>query len=468
MSESSGRHRNLYKRSLKQLCPTESQCPLYPTDFDSDLLRAVPASYVISDFGNLLRSPHGKRHDFEKSEPSEKIEYFLSHSWSACGLFKYLSLCWLFNLDRALLVSFFTVILSFVTVFTLKAFDIYMHPLFPKLCAPASGMTVFFMFFFLSPLNSKKTRVFLDKCCINQIDPESKRLGIENIEVFLEKSDRLVVLWSPDYFKRLWCIYEIACFLYINQNKHNSMGTINTQKMRFHREIAKKLVFLPMRTLCSMLCTVPFSTVKNIFKIFDSEGFVSSIYFKAFLELPLMVMGAFCCWKMMEDQCVLRKQIESFKLKSSNCSVKSDKQVLLSNIEKMYKSRTKFEQFASKAMEKTSELSMGSSLYIIPFKCLIVTTLSYHFHLVGLSIAEALKSDSSLGTVLLNLCSVCSIVLVFTFLTNYLVLFVARCLLSYLNSGPKSTWIATGILSSLLFSLFLCTEVFLYKSGGEK
>mmetsp|Transcript_472 Transcript_472/g.441 ORF Transcript_472/g.441 Transcript_472/m.441 type:complete len:85 (+) Transcript_472:149-403(+) len=47
--------------------------------------------------------------------------------------------------------------------------------------------------------------VFLDKCCISQTDIELKNIGIHHISSFLSRSDGLVILWSTDYFSRLWC-----------------------------------------------------------------------------------------------------------------------------------------------------------------------------------------------------------------------------------------------------------------------
>ncbi|CAE7457556.1 FRQ1, partial [Symbiodinium pilosum] len=52
-----------------------------------------------------------------------------------------------------------------------------------------------------------KEVAFVDMLSIDQTDPEQKELGIYSIGGFLKMSDRLHVLWSPDYLTRLWCVF---------------------------------------------------------------------------------------------------------------------------------------------------------------------------------------------------------------------------------------------------------------------
>ena len=62
-------------------------------------------------------------------------------------------------------------------------------------------------------LKGAETLVFLDRLCIAQHDDGLKRQGILNLGGILAKSRRLIVLWSPRYFSRTWCTFEIASFL---------------------------------------------------------------------------------------------------------------------------------------------------------------------------------------------------------------------------------------------------------------
>jgi hypothetical protein len=58
-----------------------------------------------------------------------------------------------------------------------------------------------------------RVTLWLDKVCVPQHDPAKKAEYIASLEEFLHLSDGLIVLLSWNYFSRLWCLYEWACFL---------------------------------------------------------------------------------------------------------------------------------------------------------------------------------------------------------------------------------------------------------------
>ncbi|KAF4676918.1 hypothetical protein FOL47_004397 [Perkinsus chesapeaki] len=80
-------------------------------------------------------------------------------------------------------------------------------------------------------LADKNETVFLDKCCILQTDRNAKLQGISRLSDYLRASDKLVVFWSPDYLKRLWCVYELAKFLETHEMK--DVIIINLEHVKF-------------------------------------------------------------------------------------------------------------------------------------------------------------------------------------------------------------------------------------------
>merc|ERR1712205_221817 len=59
--------------------------------------------------------------------------------------------------------------------------------------------------------------LFIDKHCIKQDEPELKARGIYGLAGFLLRSERLVLLWSPRYFTRLWCTFELAAWHFLEK-----------------------------------------------------------------------------------------------------------------------------------------------------------------------------------------------------------------------------------------------------------
>eukprot|EP00971_Amphidinium_carterae_P097168 1923054-Amphidinium_carterae.1 len=59
---------------------------------------------------------------------------------------------------------------------------------------------------------------FLDRLCIHQWDEDLKDLGVKSLGKVVATSHEIMVLWSPDYFERMWCVFELATFAASNHS----------------------------------------------------------------------------------------------------------------------------------------------------------------------------------------------------------------------------------------------------------
>merc|ERR1712196_547710 len=61
--------------------------------------------------------------------------------------------------------------------------------------------------------SKRSSLCFLDKVCIHQTDAVLKKDGIDSLGSFISASRHMLVCFSAVYLKKLWTVYEIACFL---------------------------------------------------------------------------------------------------------------------------------------------------------------------------------------------------------------------------------------------------------------
>ena len=70
----------------------------------------------------------------------------------------------------------------------------------------------------LTPWTFASELVWFDACCLCQHTPETIDAGVEGFKRFVEHADKMVAFVSPNYFERLWCVYELATFCKMHRN----------------------------------------------------------------------------------------------------------------------------------------------------------------------------------------------------------------------------------------------------------
>ncbi|CAE8620185.1 unnamed protein product [Polarella glacialis] len=188
---------------------------------------------TVMDRGGRHFGPVASEEDHDAfSFPTDKYDTFISHTWRTSRRAKYAALLYYTSLFPAVCAGLAAGILAFALEVNglLPPFGLIEgyetveipEPLPGSLWCLLMGGCTFFAILVMwarlldlaeSTRGAKKVSYFFDRLCINQNDAELKQVGIDSIGAYLRNSNSMLVLWSPQYFTRLWCCFELAVFL---------------------------------------------------------------------------------------------------------------------------------------------------------------------------------------------------------------------------------------------------------------
>lgn len=189
-------------------------------------LRAVPLGVAMHMVGRVFGNSGSFRRNvsletwYAQSVPVEHVDVFVSHAWRESRLLKFLSLALHFRLNAATLSSQAAALLLLAIQMTqllpFPVFDERADSNGPDLrCGLACSCVppvVFVSVLFLGTTGCN-TMMFIDRCCIYWTDHEHKKFSASTTSLSLRRSRQMLLLWSSDYLKRLWCVYEATVFL---------------------------------------------------------------------------------------------------------------------------------------------------------------------------------------------------------------------------------------------------------------
>ncbi|CAE7352461.1 slc38a6 [Symbiodinium natans] len=176
------------------------------SSIDAELLRGVSLGLVLAGCGRQWANRDAD--DYHLSHRVTTLDVFLSHDWGTKRWLKTLTLLVHFNSVPAAVASLVMCILVSVLII-LRLLEGWAGGVL------AIHATYWFVFLFWQNIRGlyRKQVVFLDRLCIAQHDADLKKQGILGLGGFLAKSQKLLVLWSPQYFTRLWTAFELSAFL---------------------------------------------------------------------------------------------------------------------------------------------------------------------------------------------------------------------------------------------------------------
>jgi len=281
-------------------------------DLDADLLRGVALHSCLSGLGKYWSNNSNYDQARRLTFPTDFFNDFLSHDWGTSVWLKYLSLLIYYNATAAVTAS--TLISAFLGICV--AYEVL--PAMNWLPSLGYGVFLALLFFWqhLRRIFWKPMVVFLDKLCIPQNDEELKARCIFGLAGFLDRAETLVVLWSPRYFCRLWCTYEIATWLK-------------------NRRTVKPVVFVPVQiSILFIICFVVVSCVQittTIARTMLLQSEVSAeeswsadtIFFLIACNVVMacvLLPMCFNFWtEMFKDVAELNRQLSAFRVQDTQC-----------------------------------------------------------------------------------------------------------------------------------------------------
>ncbi|KAJ1616153.1 hypothetical protein T492DRAFT_1108520 [Pavlovales sp. CCMP2436] len=310
--------------------------------------RAVGLSDILSH-GARIFSPDVQATPklFARSRQVAHINYFVSHSWSAPRIDKYGGLLYRFNLVPALVamhIAALAAAIGFVAgvlppMATLAAADMPGVRLPFGAYAQLAG-TVAFVVVLLGWGWVVRGDCFLDKMCIDQQDSDAKARGIDQIGRFLRNSEELLILWSPDYFLRLWCCFEVAVYLHFLRLGDMEPGALERQLVA---QPLRKMVIVPLPLVRVGLLLTLLSFGPLTFRLFtlacDVEvyGFWYTAIHSASVLLSCVPMSLFFR-EFAAQRRELDRQLRSFTFSEARSYSEEDRSMLREIISETYRS----------------------------------------------------------------------------------------------------------------------------------
>eukprot|EP00929_Paragymnodinium_shiwhaense_P038343 TRINITY_DN20268_c0_g2_i1.p1 TRINITY_DN20268_c0_g2~~TRINITY_DN20268_c0_g2_i1.p1 ORF type:complete len:370 (-),score=18.45 TRINITY_DN20268_c0_g2_i1:1396-2505(-) len=278
-----------------------------------DMIRAVPGDVALEGYGRHWKGNVTGRDDFFLSRDTKQIDDFISHDWHTPGFVKYVTLCYIYNGRAAVLGG-----ALFGVIFTI-AKETYLQPVSlhgvqvadfvgASLVSPLVFLCLFFHWHNVRAMVGKRNLLFVDKLCISQQDEARKAQGVLGLAAFLKRSKRLVVLWSPAYFTRLWCTYELATWF------------------RYEKALSS-VEFVPVqispRLLVGFLAVAVMGAMQYIEAVIDASGAFDEAAPRSLIRALICFSGWVAMSYVFQSHighvAGLQQELENFRVQRSSC-----------------------------------------------------------------------------------------------------------------------------------------------------
>eukprot|EP00440_Ansanella_granifera_P006451 gb/GFBE01006996.1/.p1 GENE.gb/GFBE01006996.1/~~gb/GFBE01006996.1/.p1 ORF type:complete len:567 (+),score=82.49 gb/GFBE01006996.1/:1-1701(+) len=362
------------------------------TEANADLIRGALLSTVLRRGCALLwegpSNPASDQQDLHHlSRPCAKLSSFLSHSWHAPARAKAMALSTYYN---GTVASWFGILFVLLAASLQYVGFLPAWVRVPNICgntyAPGGPEYVehglwcilaYMVGYWMAFLNlwrcldkvrgAQAPRMFLDKVCIHQTDPVLKRQGIDSIGSVLMSSQEMHLAWDSTYFERLWCVFEVAVFLSLNET-----GTLTfVPSSLYMQEFVMVIVVQAMQVLTGALHAL--NLLQPVVK------FAADLGIPDFLIQPLLVHGSmvvglipvvYSIRKFGRDHEAILQQLQDFTFANAKCARPEDRVFVQHIIEELYGSTEGFEHVVRTKVRQVILDTLGPTI-LIPYSMLV-------------------------------------------------------------------------------------------------
>lgn len=280
---------------------------------DPSTCRAVRLAPVMQRCGAIFSTSTGSEATYQMSAPVLNVDTFISHTWVTSRLHKMMLLALHFNLVPALAV--WLCVTACMLACVAAGYLPMMVPAqswFGEICVytrvlhyPALLLPLLFLRD-IAPRCVQGPFVFLDKVCIHQTDKAMQKQGIAALAAFIRSSRSMVVIYSHQYLRRLWPVYEMASLLLTNPGAE--LHILPT-------------LFWPI-VLGGSVCMWMYMGVTMIVPLIASR-----------IMAPLILLAEFALLRhWFGTQRAMRRDLEGFDIRSASCYDETDRSYVENNV----------------------------------------------------------------------------------------------------------------------------------------
>ncbi|KAF4664188.1 hypothetical protein FOL47_005257 [Perkinsus chesapeaki] len=237
-----------------------------------------------------------------KSRPVKSLDMFISHTWSTPPYVKFGCLALRCN-------TMWAFVLALVTGVTMQSLEMPVAFIFV-----AMWLALLVGYAFGGYLCFDRRTIFYDQFCIHQSNERKKLEGIRNIGNYLARSDKLVIFWSADYNERLWCIFELACFLRTDASRNVEIWPLLILENRV-RIMSLQQLYWALRIAVGGSGLVPGWIVDLLFSLYT---------------------GYFCLFIDGKPRLKLQRDLTTISAKTLHCYLPADRVMIMEHINRLY------------------------------------------------------------------------------------------------------------------------------------